>query len=52
MHGQIYPAILKELRETLIDQMAKPNEVLVVINEYGQAVEEQYDDVATIHQYE
>lgn len=32
--------------------MAKPNEVLVVINEYGQAVEEQYDDVATIHQYE
>lgn len=41
-----------ELRETLIDIMAKPKEVLVVIDEYGEAVEEQIDDVETIHLYE
>jgi len=32
--------------------MAKPKEVLVVIDEYGEAVEEQIDDVETIHLYE
>lgn len=40
MHTQIYPAIMEELRETIIDIMAKPREVLVVIDEYGEAVEE------------
>lgn len=32
--------------------MAKPKEVLVVIDENGEAVEEHYDDVETIHIYE
>ena len=32
--------------------MAKPKEVLVVIDECGEAVEEQIDDVETIHLYE
>lgn len=31
---------MEELRETIIDIMAKPREVLVVIDEYGEAVEE------------
>ena len=52
MHGQIYPGILHDLRESLIDTMAKPKEVLVVIDENGEAVEEHYDDVETIHIYE
>jgi hypothetical protein len=37
MHCQIYPSILKDLRETLIDTMAKPKEVLVVIDDNGEA---------------
>ena len=52
MHNQVYPGIRAELRETLIDIMAKPREVLVVIDEDGEAVEEQIDDVETIHLYE
>jgi len=41
-----------QLRETIIDIMAKPQEVLVVIDDYGDAVQEQVDDVDTIHMYE
>ena len=52
MHCQIYPAILFELREALVDTMAKPKEVLVVVDENGEAVEENFDDVETIHIYE
>ena len=52
MHGQIYPGILAELRETMIDTMAKPKEVLVVIDDNGEAQEVHYDDVETIHIYE
>ena len=52
MHSQIYPSIFQDLRETLVDTMAKPKEVLVVIDENGEAVEEHYDDVETIHIYE
>lgn len=40
MHNQIYPEVLQQLRETLIDKMAKPKEVLVVIDENGDAAEE------------
>lgn len=36
----------------MIDQMAKPKEVLVVIDENGEAVEEVYDDTETISIYE
>lgn len=42
MHGQIYPKILEDLRETMIDKMAKPKEVLVVIDDNGEAVEEHF----------
>lgn len=52
MHGQVYPRIMDSLRETMIDTMAKPKEVLVVIDEHGEAVEENFDDVETIHIYE
>jgi len=52
MHGQIYPKILEELRETMIDKMAKPKEVLVVIDDNGEAVEEHFQDTETIHLYE
>lgn len=43
---------MHDLREVLIDTMAKPKEVLVVIDENGEAVEEIFDDVETIHIYE
>ena len=52
MHGQVYPKILEQLRETMIDKMAKPKEVLVVIDENGEAVEEHFQDTETIHLYE
>lgn len=45
LHANIYPKILEDLRVTMIDNMAKPNEVLVVIDENGDAVEEVFDDV-------
>ena len=48
MHTQIYPIILEPVREAMIDQMAKPKEVLVVIDENGEAVEEHFDDTETI----
>ena len=36
----------------MIDLMAKPKEVLVVIDENGEAVEEVFDDTETITIYE
>jgi hypothetical protein len=36
----------------MIDFMAKPKEVLVVIDENGEAVEEHFDDTETITIYE
>lgn len=52
MHARIYPEVLQCLRESYIDLMAKPKEVLVVVDENGEAVEEQFDDVETIYIYE
>ena len=52
MHNQVYPAILQHIRMILIDQMAKPKEVLVVVDENGEAVEEVFDDTETISIYE
>lgn len=52
MHAQVYPEIMAQLRETMIDTMAKPKEVLVVIDENGEAVEVNFDDVENIHIYE
>ena len=44
---------MQELRETLIDKMGKPKEVLVVIDENGDAAEEVFnDDADAIHLYE
>lgn len=36
----------------MIDKMAKPKEVLVVIDDNGEAVEEHFQDTETIHLYE
>jgi len=52
MHCQVYPTILDHVREIMINQMAKPKEVLVVIDENGEAVEEHFDDTETISIYE
>lgn len=52
MHCQVYPNIYNVLRETMVDNMAKPKEVLVVIDEHGEAVQEHFNDVETIHIYE
>jgi exportin-1 len=52
MHFQVYPQILEQVRMIMIDQMAKPKEVLVVIDENGEAVEEVFDDTETITIYE
>lgn len=52
MHKSVYPAIMQELREVFLDKMAKPKEVLVVIDENGEAVEQQNVDVETIYIYE
>ena len=52
IHSNIYPGILAHVREILIDQMAKPQEVLVVIDESGDAVEEHFDDTENIAVYE
>ena len=41
-----------ELRESILDHMAKPREVLVEVDENGNAVQVQIDDVETIHIYE
>lgn len=48
LQAHIYPPILKELRVTLIDNMVRPKEVLVVIDEDGVAVEEVVQDVQNI----
>lgn len=36
----------------MVDTMAKPKEVLIVIDEHGEAVQEHFSDVETIHIYE
>jgi exportin-1 len=52
LHFNVYPQILEQVRLIMIDQMAKPKEVLVVIDENGEAVEEHFDDTETITIYE
>lgn len=52
MHSQVYHNILDDVKEILIDFMARPKEVLVVIDENGEAVEEHFDDTENIFQYE
>ena len=52
MHTQVYPLVLEPIREIMINLMAKPKEVLVVIDENGEAVEEHFDDTETISIYD
>jgi exportin-1 len=52
LHFNVYPQILESVRLIIIDQMAKPKEVLVVIDENGEAVEENIQDTETITIYE
>ena len=52
LQSQVYPEMYVHVREILIDFMAKPKEVLVVIDENGEAVEEHFDDTETITIYE
>jgi exportin-1 len=49
---EIYPQILSQLEQIMVDTMVKPKEVLVVIDENGEAVEEEFDDTETISVYE
>lgn len=43
---------MESVREAMINYMAKPKEVLVVIDENGEAVEEHFNDTETITIYE
>lgn len=52
MHSQVYPYIMDQLRESILDHMAKPKEVLVEVDENGNAIQVQIDDVETLHIYE
>jgi hypothetical protein len=52
LHTQVYPVVLEPIREIMINLMAKPKEVLVVMDENGDAVEEHFDDTETISIYE
>lgn len=48
----VYPEIFHRVEEVMVDFMVKPKEVLVVINEDGEAVEEVFDDTETVSLYE
>ena len=52
MSSSVYPMILADVEQIMVDFMVKPKEVLVVIDENGEAVEEVFDDTETISVYE
>jgi exportin-1 len=52
MSQYVYPGILAEVENIMVEFMVKPKEVLVVIDENGEAVEEVFDDTETISVYE
>ena len=52
LHLQLYPEILNEVRELHIDEMAKPKEVLIQIDENGDVEEEFYEDTENLAIYE
>jgi exportin-1 len=52
MSQHIYPKIFEHVEQILVDRMAKPKEVLIIINEDGEAVEEEIEDSETIQIYE
>ena len=51
LRTKVFPTACKLICECIIDNMAKPEEVLVVIDENGNAVEEQYRDTETLTLY-
>jgi len=52
MQSNIFPQVLDLLRTTLIDNMVRPKEVLVVLDDDGVSVEEIVQDVQNIQLYE
>jgi exportin-1 len=52
MSQHVYPEIFANVEQILVDKMVKPKEVLVVIDDNGDAVEEVIDDTETIQVYE
>ena len=48
----VFPEIFTQIEQVMIDFMVKPKEVLVVVDENGEAVEEVFDDTETIALYE
>lgn len=52
MHTQVYGKILDEVRVMAIDKMAKPKEVLVTQDEFGEVIEEVFDDIEANAIYE
>ena len=39
LHKTVYPNVMAEFREAFLDKMARPKEVLVVVDDNGEAVE-------------
>lgn len=52
MHAHVYPPILTEVKQIMFDHMAKPNEVLLTIDEDGDVQEEYEIDSENIALYE
>ena len=52
MSMNIYPEVFAALEQVMVDFMVKPKEVLIVIDENGEAVEEVFDDTEIISVYE
>lgn len=52
MSMNIYPEVFSAIEQVMVDFMVKPKEVLVVIDENGEAVEEVFDDTEIISVYE
>ena len=52
MHAHIYPQVLHEVKQIMFDNMAKPKEVLLTIDENGEVEEEYTKDTENIALYE
>jgi len=51
LRSESIPGILRDLTQIIINRMAKPEEVLVVVDENGNAVEELVCDSETVALY-
>ena len=52
MHAHVYPPILTEVKQIIFDNMAKPKEVLLSIDDNGEVEEEYVVDTENIALYE